>query len=92
MKLVRLEEFRHLSGLPDAALIWLLNHAEIAHSVDSEHNILIDLDAVHVKDAVSALINRQRTLFEENKSLFTEKVRGIIDDSLKSILDEALGK
>ena len=92
MKLVTLSQFRHLSGLPDAALLWLLERAGIAHSISDERHILIDLDAVHVKDAVRALTEKQRTLFEQNKTLFTERVRTIVDDSLGTILDEALGK
>ena len=90
MKLVTIQEFQALVGLPDSAMLWMLNNPEAVHSIDPKRGILLDLEGSAIGDVVRSLLVVQDTIIKQNRSLIVERISSIISDNLESIFADAM--
>lgn len=92
MKSISLQEFQALTGLPDAAVVWLLRHNRLLCTIDAERGIMVDVASAHNAAIVEALKARRRVVADAERDTLRSQIGTMIQDELDRILDEACAR
>lgn len=90
MSYISLSEFRSLSGLPDPVILNLLQNNLLPISFSEAGNLQIDTSKVAFADLIKALSAKQDSEFNDNISLYDERIYRVILDLLDPIIDQVV--
>jgi len=90
MKLVTLRQFQNHSGISDRALVWLLSHNKLPCQVKEQNQLMVDIDAVEVRDLVHAIATQSEKIGHKRRNVIAERLANIVSKHLDGIIDEVL--
>lgn len=90
MKQLTLSDFQKLTGLSDAALLYLLKENKLACETNRDGALLVDVSTVQIKELIQALTKRQSEALEVEREVIKERIARIASEELGSIIDRAI--
>lgn len=87
MKLLRIDEFRKISGFTEKALIWLLANGKLPCSIGKSGELLINCQDLEVKSLIAAVASRTRQMLEEHQPLIDEKIDALMAEQMEEMVD-----
>ena len=86
---VPLAEFQRLTGLSDAAIVWLLSHNKIPLAYDTESGVRVDVAHASTRSMVEAMVQAHDELLVAEEPLLMGRITALINTHMESIIETA---
>jgi|GEM_PF-3478697 len=87
-----LGEFQKLTGISDAALLWLLKNNKLRCQVDSKKGLIVCPENLELQNLVEAVARRKQKVLAKHEKLLIEKMARIIRENFEAITEEAIAR
>ena len=92
MKYLSLSEFKNLTQLTDAALVYLLEENRLDLQLGNDGTLQINVDSVDTTEIAQAIAQEYDSLLDDHKEILREKLATMLGEELDQLLDSALGQ
>lgn len=92
MKQISLSEFKRLTLLSDASLVYLLEKGQLSCIINHNNQLLIDIDKLENRQIVDAILNQSKNLVEDQADLLEQKIARIVAEYFDAVVNESLAK